>query len=128
MKKSMSLFLPIVLFGIAASAGAAPDYSQLSNDDQLSDDRPVLSVADTQLAIEHNVINCQTDNLIGSHIDKLTVCELVKQPYPTGSRYKFILTKDGLHPTFCSAGGGCTLPPSVVANLSSLQHVGRGTF
>jgi hypothetical protein len=49
-------------------------------------------------------------------------------PYPTGSRYRFILTQDGLHPMFCAAGAGCILPPSVASNLSSLQHVHVRTY
>lgn len=128
MKKSMFLFLPVALLGIAASAAADTDYSKLSDEDQLSNDRPILSVAEAQQAVEHGVINCQTDNLVGSRIDKLTVCELAKTPLPTGSRYRFILTKDGLHPTFCSPGAGCMLPPSVASSLSSLQRVKLGLY
>lgn len=123
MKKSTFLFLPIVLFGIVANAGAEPDYSRLSNDNLLSSDKPILSVADAQQAIDHNVLSCQTDNTVGSRIDKLTVCELVKTPAPTGSRYKFVLSSDGLYSMFCVASAGCTVPPSVASNLSSLQRL-----
>ena len=128
MMKAMFLLLPAVLLGLAASAGADPDYTRLSNEELLSNDKPVLSAAEAQEAVKQGVINCQSDNLVGSHIDKLTVCELAKGPYPTGSHYKFILTREGLVPTFCAAGAGCSLPPSVVASLSSLQHVGHGSF
>ncbi|WP_029922690.1 hypothetical protein [Nevskia soli] len=123
MNKSISLFLPIALFGIVLNAGAAPDYSRLTDEDLLSSDKPILSVADAQQAIDHNVLSCQTDNTVGSRIDKLTVCELVKTPAPTGSRYKFVLTSDGLYPMFCVASAGCTVPPSVASNLSSLQRL-----
>lgn len=123
MKKSTFLFLPIVVFGIVAHAGAEPDYSRLSNESLLSSDKPILSAADAQQAIDHNVINCQTDNTVGSRIDKMTVCELVKTPAPSGSRYKFVLSSDGLYPMFCAASAGCTIPPSVASNLSSLQHL-----
>ncbi len=123
MNKRILLLLPLLAFGAAASPAANPDLSMLSNQELLSNDKPILSVAETQKAVEDGALYCQTDDATGSRIDKMTVCELAQVPYPVGARYRFILTDDGLLPTFCSPGGGCTLPQSVVASLSSLQRV-----
>lgn len=122
MNSRILLLLPLLAFSAEASS-TSPDLSRLSNEDLLSNDKPILTVAETQKAVEDGALNCQTDDLVGSHIDKMTVCELAQEPYPVGARYRFILTDDGLMPTFCSPGGGCTLPQSVAANLASLQHV-----
>jgi hypothetical protein len=121
------LFVPLLVCAAAASA-SSPDLSRLSNDDLLSSDKPILTVAETQKAVEEGTLNCQTDDVVGTRIDKRTVCDLAQLPYPTGSRYRFILTDDGLIPTFCSTSGGCTLPPSVVAGLSSLQRLHLKAF
>lgn len=127
MNRISLLFLP--LLACAAAAGASsPELSRLSNEDLLSNDKPILSVVETQKAVEEGSLYCQTDDMVGSHIDKMTVCELAQVPYPVGARYRFILTDDGLVPTFCSPGGGCTLPPSIAASLSSLQRVHLKTF
>jgi hypothetical protein len=123
MNRYILLILSLLAFGAAASPAANPDLARLSDEELLSSDKPILSVAETQKAMADGALNCQTDDVVGSHIDKMTVCELAQVPYPTGARYRFILTDDGLLPTFCAPDAGCILPPSVVAGLSSLQRV-----
>ena len=121
------LLLPLAVLGITAAA-ADPARERLTNQELLFNDQPILTADETAQAVDRGLLNCQTDELTGSHIDKMTVCELAQVPLPTGSRYRFILTQEGLHPMFCSSTAGCVLPPSVASNLSSLQHVHVQTY
>lgn len=115
------LFLPALAL-CGAAQGSEPALASLT-EDHLFLDKAVMSPADTEKAIEGGELYCQTDNVLGSHIDTLTVCDLAKVPNSTGSHYRFIFADDGLHPLFCTAVSGCFVPPSVQAGLNSLQHL-----
>jgi hypothetical protein len=118
------MFLPALLFCTAPQADEGSKISQ----EELDTDAPVISVAAAQKAMDEGKLYCQTDGIVGTHITKLTVCDLGAVRLPTGAHYRFVLEKDGLHPLFCNAQSGCEMLPSVWSRLESQQHMDINAF